>query len=165
MPSAAREMPEAERGEWDPLPGPPTTGWEQTTILAAGLDPALIAAVQAVNPALAARCAAGEWAGLAERRGSPAQVEPAGSAAGAPGRRAHPPAQPHRGRAAAGPAGRPALPGGDDQRRARHPAAHGRDRSGRGQDRQQPVGLRQASATSCRATRCPWPPMPSAATR
>ena len=50
------EMPPAERGEWDPLPGPPTSGWEQTTILAAGLDPALYDAVQPVNPALAARC-------------------------------------------------------------------------------------------------------------
>jgi hypothetical protein len=40
-------MPEAERGQWDPLPGPPHSGWEQTTILAAGLSPALIPAVQA----------------------------------------------------------------------------------------------------------------------
>ncbi len=56
-PSRVDEMPVAERGQWEPLPGPPTNGWEQTTILAAGLDPTLIAAVQAVNPALAARCA------------------------------------------------------------------------------------------------------------
>ena len=54
--SRANEMPVAERREWDPLPGPPPSGWEQTTILAAGLDPRLIAVVQAVNPALAARC-------------------------------------------------------------------------------------------------------------
>ncbi len=54
--SRVAEMPDAERGEWDPLPGPPTTGWEETTILAAGLHPALIDAVQPVNPALAARC-------------------------------------------------------------------------------------------------------------
>jgi len=38
------------------MPSPPTTGWEETTILAAGLNPALIDAVQPVNPALAARC-------------------------------------------------------------------------------------------------------------
>lgn len=56
VPSGVHEMPPAARGEWDPLPGPPTSGWEQTTILAAGLYPALIAAVQPVNPALAARC-------------------------------------------------------------------------------------------------------------
>jgi formylglycine-generating enzyme required for sulfatase activity len=57
VPSRAREMPEAERGQWEPLPGPPPKGWEQTTILAAGLSSALIAAVQPVNPTLAARCA------------------------------------------------------------------------------------------------------------
>jgi formylglycine-generating enzyme required for sulfatase activity len=55
-PSGVDEMPPAQRGEWDPLPGPPTTGWEETTILAAGLYPALVEAVQPVNPALAARC-------------------------------------------------------------------------------------------------------------
>ena len=54
--SLAREMPHAVRGQWDPLPEPPTSGWEQTTILASGLYPALIDAVQPVNPALAARC-------------------------------------------------------------------------------------------------------------
>lgn len=57
VPGRVGEMPEAERGQWDPLPGPPPTRWEQTTILAAGLHPALIAAVHGVNPALAARCA------------------------------------------------------------------------------------------------------------
>ncbi|MBI1299758.1 SUMF1/EgtB/PvdO family nonheme iron enzyme [bacterium] len=56
VPSRAEEMPPAQRGEWDPLPGPPTTGWEQTTILAAGLHPAIYDAVAPVNPALAARC-------------------------------------------------------------------------------------------------------------
>ncbi len=55
--SRANEMPAAERGQWDPLPGPPPNNWAQTTILAAGLEPALIAVVQQVNPALAARCA------------------------------------------------------------------------------------------------------------
>ncbi len=55
VPSLARRMPPAERGQWDPLPEPPTRGWEQTTILAAGLYPALIDGVQPVNPALAAR--------------------------------------------------------------------------------------------------------------
>ncbi len=54
--SREEEMPTAERGQWDPLPEPPTNGWEQTTILAAGLYPPLIDAVQPVNPALAARC-------------------------------------------------------------------------------------------------------------
>ncbi len=56
VPSRVEEMPAAERGQWDPLPEPPTSGWEQTTILASGLYPALIDAVQPVNPALAARC-------------------------------------------------------------------------------------------------------------
>lgn len=56
VPSAVAEMPPAERGQWDPLPEPPTSGWEQTTILAAGLYPPLIDAVQPVNSALAARC-------------------------------------------------------------------------------------------------------------
>ncbi len=43
----------------EPLPPPPTTRWEEPTILAAGLVPDLagfVAAVQQVNPALAARC-------------------------------------------------------------------------------------------------------------
>lgn len=56
VPSSVAEMPPAERGEWDALPGPPTTGWEETTILAAGLYPAIYDAVQPVNVALAARC-------------------------------------------------------------------------------------------------------------
>lgn len=56
VPSTVEAMPEAERGQWDPLPEPPTSGWEQTTILATGLYPTLIDAVQPVNPALAARC-------------------------------------------------------------------------------------------------------------
>ncbi|MCP4210323.1 MAG: SUMF1/EgtB/PvdO family nonheme iron enzyme [Halieaceae bacterium] len=46
---------EAPRGEWDPLP-PPTAGWEETTILAACLQPDLVRAVQPINHALAARC-------------------------------------------------------------------------------------------------------------
>ena len=54
--SSVAEMPPAARGEWDALPGPPTSGWEETTILAAGLYPAVYAAVQPVNVALAARC-------------------------------------------------------------------------------------------------------------
>ncbi|MDY7077917.1 MAG: SUMF1/EgtB/PvdO family nonheme iron enzyme [Chloroflexota bacterium] len=55
-----REMPEpAGRGEWDPLPPPPSTGWEETTIMAASLaeDPAvLLEAVRVANPILAGRC-------------------------------------------------------------------------------------------------------------
>ncbi len=58
-PWRVREMPDAERGEWDPLPPPPTTGWEETTILAAGLageDAArLVRRVQEVNLTLAGR--------------------------------------------------------------------------------------------------------------
>ncbi|MCX6081864.1 MAG: SUMF1/EgtB/PvdO family nonheme iron enzyme [Chloroflexi bacterium] len=53
------EMPEAAVGAWDPLPEPPGTGWEVTTILACGLSRApekLIEAVRQSNPALAARC-------------------------------------------------------------------------------------------------------------
>lgn len=55
----ADEMPPAEGGEWDPLPEPPGTGWEETTILACGLaaEPErLIEAVRAHHPNLAARC-------------------------------------------------------------------------------------------------------------
>ncbi|MSP14045.1 MAG: NACHT domain-containing protein [Chloroflexi bacterium] len=55
------EMPPWVRpeGNWDPLPAPPPTGWEETTILAAGLvenDDQLVRALLAVNPALAGRC-------------------------------------------------------------------------------------------------------------
>lgn len=53
------EMPPVNTGDWDPLPEPPTTGWEVTTILACGLarNPAnLIDAVRLANPALAGRC-------------------------------------------------------------------------------------------------------------
>jgi formylglycine-generating enzyme required for sulfatase activity len=53
------EMPPATVGEWDPLPEPPPTDWEVTTILACGLapDPArLIEAVRPHNPNLAGRC-------------------------------------------------------------------------------------------------------------
>ncbi len=59
VPWQARQMPEpADRGEWDPLPPPPPTGWEETTIVATGLaaGPALVEAVQTVNPILAGRC-------------------------------------------------------------------------------------------------------------
>lgn len=54
----ASEMPPSEANEWDPLPQPPATGWEVTTILACGLarDPArLIEAVRPHNPVLAGR--------------------------------------------------------------------------------------------------------------
>ena len=54
------EMPPATVGEWDPLPGPSTTGWEETTLLACGLadDPGdLVEKVLERNPALAGRCA------------------------------------------------------------------------------------------------------------
>ena len=65
VPWKEREMPPAPRGEWDPLPPPPPTGWEQTTILAASLYPDLVDAVLAVNPALAAH---GGFASLVEVR-------------------------------------------------------------------------------------------------
>lgn len=59
-PWLAREMPEPTGlGEWDPIPPPPPTGWEETSIVAAGLagDPAgFVEAVRAVNPVLAGRC-------------------------------------------------------------------------------------------------------------
>jgi formylglycine-generating enzyme required for sulfatase activity len=58
-PRLQTEMPPAEVGAWDPLPDPPPTGWEVTTLLACGLalEPAkLIESVQKVNPALAGRC-------------------------------------------------------------------------------------------------------------
>jgi formylglycine-generating enzyme required for sulfatase activity len=45
---------------YDPLPPPPPTGWEETTILAAGLAPEndaqLIRALIEINPVLAGRC-------------------------------------------------------------------------------------------------------------
>lgn len=53
------EMPPTEGSQWDPLPEPPGTGWEESTILACGLaeEPEhLMAAVRAHNPNLAARC-------------------------------------------------------------------------------------------------------------
>ena len=46
-------------GDYEPLPPPPSTGWEEATILAAGLaaDPGpLIEAMRPVYPVLAARC-------------------------------------------------------------------------------------------------------------
>lgn len=58
-PRLQSEMPPADVGTWDPLPEPPSTGWEVTTLLACGLalEPArLIEAVRKVNPVLAGRC-------------------------------------------------------------------------------------------------------------
>lgn len=58
-PRTVDEMPPADVGEWDPLPEPPATGWEVTTILACGLIRApekLIEAIRQVNPSLAGRC-------------------------------------------------------------------------------------------------------------
>lgn len=58
-PRTKDEMPPADVGDWDPLPEPPTTGWEVTTVLACGLSNApekLIEAVRLHNPALAGRC-------------------------------------------------------------------------------------------------------------
>jgi formylglycine-generating enzyme required for sulfatase activity/DNA-binding winged helix-turn-helix (wHTH) protein len=56
------EMPAWNRpsNNFDPLPPPPPTGWEETTILAAGLPHAdagrLLGALSEANPVLAARC-------------------------------------------------------------------------------------------------------------
>jgi formylglycine-generating enzyme required for sulfatase activity len=62
QPRSPRAMPDpGPLGDDEPLPPPPTTGWEEPTILAAGLtsDPAaFVDAVRAVNPVLAARCIA-----------------------------------------------------------------------------------------------------------
>jgi formylglycine-generating enzyme required for sulfatase activity len=59
-PRLARDMPAPEGlGEWDPLPPPPPTGWEEATIVAAGLaraPAAWVEAILALNPALAGRC-------------------------------------------------------------------------------------------------------------
>jgi formylglycine-generating enzyme required for sulfatase activity len=48
------------RADHDPLPPPPPTGWEETTVLAAGLaeenDDQLVRALVQVNPVLAGRC-------------------------------------------------------------------------------------------------------------
>ncbi len=66
-PRLAEEMPAPTVGEWDPLPEPPTTGWEVTTILAVGLarkPEKLIEAVRKVNPILAGRSL--DEAGLAK---------------------------------------------------------------------------------------------------
>ena len=62
QPRLAGEMPApGPLGDFEPLPPPPTTGWEEPTALAAGLTPnpaAFIEAVRQVNPVLAARCLA-----------------------------------------------------------------------------------------------------------
>jgi formylglycine-generating enzyme required for sulfatase activity len=59
-PRLQEEMPDpGTLGEWEPLPPPPATRWEEPTIVATGLcqNPhALVDAVRAVNPVLAARC-------------------------------------------------------------------------------------------------------------
>jgi formylglycine-generating enzyme required for sulfatase activity len=57
-----KDMPKWVRPEddWDPLPPPPQTNWEETTIMAAGLAPEnddrLVKALLEVNPVLAGRC-------------------------------------------------------------------------------------------------------------
>ena len=60
QPRRAREMPDpGPLGDYEPLPPPPPTGWEEPTVLAAGLAPdpaAFVEAVRVLNPALAARC-------------------------------------------------------------------------------------------------------------
>jgi len=58
-PRTPQDMPPVQGGEWDPLPPLPPTGWEQVTILAAGMadqPDAFVRAILAVNPALAGRC-------------------------------------------------------------------------------------------------------------
>ncbi|MCX6032991.1 MAG: SUMF1/EgtB/PvdO family nonheme iron enzyme [Chloroflexi bacterium] len=60
VPRRVSEMPApGPLGDFEPLPSPPVTGWEEPAILAAGLadDPAaFVQAVRQVNPVLAARC-------------------------------------------------------------------------------------------------------------
>jgi formylglycine-generating enzyme required for sulfatase activity len=62
MPWLESEMPVWTRPDnnYEPLPPPPPTGWEETTILAAGLDTAndnhLVQALLRINPVLAGRC-------------------------------------------------------------------------------------------------------------
>ncbi|UCF94730.1 MAG: formylglycine-generating enzyme family protein, partial [Desulfobacterales bacterium] len=57
-----KDMPPWARpeGSWDPLPPPPPTNWEGTTIMAAGLmpenDDRLVRALIEINPVLAGRC-------------------------------------------------------------------------------------------------------------
>ncbi|MDX1521630.1 MAG: SUMF1/EgtB/PvdO family nonheme iron enzyme, partial [Anaerolineae bacterium] len=57
-----KDMPPVEKrgGFLDPLPPPPQTGWEETTILAAGLavenDDQLVRTLIEINPVLAGRC-------------------------------------------------------------------------------------------------------------
>ena len=73
QPRLAREMPDpGPLGDFEPLPPPPAIGWEEPTLLAAGLasDPvAFVEAVRRVNPVLAARCLveAGEGGGVSAR--------------------------------------------------------------------------------------------------
>jgi formylglycine-generating enzyme required for sulfatase activity len=62
QPRLVREMPDpGPLGDFEPLPPPPSTGWEEPTVLAAGLaanPAAFVQAVQQANPVLAARCLA-----------------------------------------------------------------------------------------------------------
>jgi hypothetical protein len=62
QPHLASEMPDpGPLRDDEPLPAPPTTGWEEPTVLAAGMarEPgAFVDAVRRVNPVLAARCLA-----------------------------------------------------------------------------------------------------------
>lgn len=59
-PRTLSEMPATgPLGDYEPLPPPPATGWEEPTILAAGLAPdpgPLIEAIRQADPVLAARC-------------------------------------------------------------------------------------------------------------
>lgn len=59
------DMPVWQRpeGNYEPLPPPPATGWEETTILAAAMEPPegtrFVGALAEINPVLAGRCLAG----------------------------------------------------------------------------------------------------------
>lgn len=125
-PRLAAEMPDpGPLRDDEPLPPPPTTGWEEPTVLAAGLagEPtAFLEAVRRVNPVLAGRCL---------RAGARARAEAEGSgsarSAGDAGRTKDPPSRPAGRRRGAGTPGRPALRGDRDRRGTAAAAAAGGD--------------------------------------
>jgi len=80
-PRLMTEMPDpGPLGDAEPMPPPPTTGWEEPTVLAAGLTlhPAdFVRAVCKVNPALAARCLSESGSSLLADEATATQVREA----------------------------------------------------------------------------------------